>query len=87
MTLYNQIETGGALTKLFMIKMQGGKQEGKKSEPPEYLCIATLDDGYMELGRANAGLLRVPNFQLCTQVFFVFFFFKKKRKSFFKSLL
>ena len=85
MTLYNQIETGGALTKLFMIKMQGGKQEGKKSEPPEYLCIATLDDGYMELGRANAGLLRVPNFQLCTQK--VSFSFFKKRKSFFKSLL
>ena len=58
-----------------MIKMQGGKHEGKKSESPEYFCIATLDDGYMELGRANAGLLRVPNFQLCTQVFFVF---KKK---------
>ena len=85
MTLYNQIETGGALTKLFMIKMQGGKQEGKKSEPPEYLCIATLDDGYMELGRANAGLLRVPNFQLCTQK--ASFSFFKKRKSFLKSLL
>ena len=74
MTLYNQIETSGALTKLFMIKMQGGKQEGKKSEPPEYLCIATLDDGYMELGRANAGLLRVPNFHYVHKFFFFFFF-------------
>ena len=62
-----------------MIKMQGGKQEGKKSEPPEYLCIATLDDGYMELGRANAGLLRVPNFHYVHKFFFVFFFFKKKK--------
>ena len=78
MTLYNQIETSGALTKLFMIKMQGGKQEGKKSEPPEYLCIATLDDGYMELGRANAGLLRVPNFHYVHRFFFVSFFKKKK---------